>query len=101
MTVADDRALMDEEVLRAVIGGDEAEALLVVEPLHCSCSHVNSSTGLVRRARRMRVRQRLRTALFAPRGCVAEATLARFGSDSARIARSRRFARTLAAPQAG
>ena len=46
MAVGDDRALMDEQVLRAVIGGDEAEALLVVEPLHGSCRHVNSSTGL-------------------------------------------------------
>ena len=31
--VADDRALMDKEVLRAVIGSDEAEALFVAEPL--------------------------------------------------------------------
>src|SRR5690349_14947440 len=30
---------MGEEVLAAVIGRDEPEALLVVEPLHGSCSH--------------------------------------------------------------
>src|SRR5262245_28519307 len=38
--VAGDRALVDEQVLRAVIGGDEAEALLVAEPLHGSTGHV-------------------------------------------------------------
>ena len=34
-------ALMDEEVGRAVLGCDETEALLVVEPLHGSVRHVN------------------------------------------------------------
>src|SRR5690606_19574154 len=32
-----DRRVVDEAVLRTVLGGDEAEALGVVEPLHCSC----------------------------------------------------------------
>src|SRR5579875_2365920 len=35
-----DRGVVDEEVLARLIGGDEAEALLVAEPLHCSCGHV-------------------------------------------------------------
>src|SRR5204863_7039534 len=35
-----DAALMDEEVLAAVVGGDEAVALLVAEPLHGACCHV-------------------------------------------------------------
>src|SRR2546426_3584031 len=30
---------MDKEVLRAVIGSDEAEALLVAEPFNCSSGH--------------------------------------------------------------
>src|SRR5690606_27557470 len=29
-----DRRMMDEQILAAVLGGDEAEALLIVEPLH-------------------------------------------------------------------
>jgi hypothetical protein len=31
---------MHEEILAAVIGGDEAEALGVVEPLYGTCTHV-------------------------------------------------------------
>src|SRR4051794_6513717 len=34
------RRVMNEEVLAAFIGGDEAEALVVVEPLDGSCCHV-------------------------------------------------------------
>jgi hypothetical protein len=29
-----DRRVVDEAVLLAIVGGDEAEALLIVEPLH-------------------------------------------------------------------
>ena len=35
-----DCALVDEEILRAVIRGDEAEALVRVEPLDCSAWHL-------------------------------------------------------------
>src|SRR6476659_6458203 len=52
--VADDRALVDEQVLRAVIRGDEAEALLVAEPLHGSTRHVRTPLVYVRRTQRMR-----------------------------------------------
>src|SRR3954453_12671773 len=45
--VAVDGGVMDEEVLAPVVGGDEAEALLVAEPLdgsggHCWSSHVGA-----------------------------------------------------------
>src|SRR3954468_10859833 len=39
VAVAHDRLVMDEEVLARLIGSDEAEALLVAEPLHGSCWH--------------------------------------------------------------
>src|SRR3954469_8760244 len=35
-----DRGVVDEEVLAALIGRDEAEALVVVEPLDGSCCHL-------------------------------------------------------------
>src|SRR5207344_2218529 len=38
--VACDRAVVHEDVGATVVLGDEAEALLAVEPLHSSCSHV-------------------------------------------------------------
>src|SRR4051795_11138529 len=34
-----DRLVMDEQVLAGLVRRDEAEALLVVEPLHGSCGH--------------------------------------------------------------
>src|SRR3954466_6662034 len=51
--VAGDRALMDKEVLRAIIGSDEAEALFVAEPLYGSGRHVLLLCGYVLRTRRM------------------------------------------------
>src|SRR5271165_1187801 len=39
IALADDRTVMDEQVLGLVIGRYEPESLLVAEPLHCSCSH--------------------------------------------------------------
>src|SRR5918997_314569 len=42
-----DGRVMHEEVLRTLVGCDEAEALLVAEPLHGACRHLSSncSTG--------------------------------------------------------
>ena len=40
--VAGDRREMDERVLAPVIGSDEAEALLVAEPLHDTGSHLTA-----------------------------------------------------------
>src|SRR4051812_19603753 len=37
-----DRAVVREQILAAVVGRDEAEALGVVEPLHGTCSHCHS-----------------------------------------------------------
>src|SRR3954452_7562553 len=37
---------MDEQILAGVIGRDESEALVVVEPLHGSCCHVLSPPGV-------------------------------------------------------
>jgi hypothetical protein len=46
---------VDEEVGRAVVGGDEAIALVGVEPLHCALSHsllrLRRSSGPRARAR--------------------------------------------------
>src|SRR5258708_11349277 len=47
---ARDRGEVDEHVPRPVVGGDEAKALIGVEPLHCSCCHQLKS--FIRRARR-------------------------------------------------
>jgi hypothetical protein len=44
---------MDKEVLRAIIGSDEAEALFVAEPLYGSGRHVLLLCGYVLRTRRM------------------------------------------------
>src|SRR5450759_4180400 len=35
-----DTCVVDEQVLVAIIGGDEAEPLVVAEPLHCAGRHV-------------------------------------------------------------
>src|SRR5438067_8415815 len=40
VALADDRAVMDEQILAALIGDDEAVPLLVVEPLHGSGCHI-------------------------------------------------------------
>src|SRR6202046_5942636 len=39
-----DRGEVHEHVRRPVIGGDETEALVGVEPLHCSCCHQSTSS---------------------------------------------------------
>src|SRR5579862_8340476 len=41
---ARDRGEVHEHVRRPIIGGDEAKALVGVEPLHCSCCHQSSSS---------------------------------------------------------
>src|SRR5262249_51850421 len=46
VAVSLDRAVMNEEVLATVVRCDEAEALLVGEPLHGSLCHVFTSTAL-------------------------------------------------------
>src|SRR4051794_32100436 len=42
-SIARDRAVMDEQVLAAVVGGDEPIPLRVVEPLHGSSCHIDTS----------------------------------------------------------
>src|ERR1700734_1530581 len=44
-----DRGEVDEHVRRPVIWGDETEALVGVEPLHCSCCHQFKSSNLLSR----------------------------------------------------
>src|SRR5258708_8358112 len=39
-----DPCVVDEQVLVAIVRGDEAEPLIVTEPLHCAGRHVISST---------------------------------------------------------
>src|SRR4051794_2512492 len=51
--LAQDRAVMDEDVLRAVIGSDEPVALVVAEPLDCSSRHLLPPL-VVLRTRRLR-----------------------------------------------
>src|SRR4051794_15029094 len=41
-----DRAVMHEEILSAVLGGDEPEALVVVEPLYGSRWHTSSTESV-------------------------------------------------------
>jgi hypothetical protein len=43
MALTDDRGVMNEQVAGLVVGRDEAETLLVAEPLHGSSSHCLSS----------------------------------------------------------
>src|SRR5215212_5555723 len=40
------RTVVDEQVLAGIIGRDETEALVVVEPLNCSCCHVLAPSGV-------------------------------------------------------
>src|SRR6185436_19331945 len=42
--LAHDGAVMDEDVLRAVIGGDEPVTLVIAEPLDCSGRHLASTS---------------------------------------------------------
>src|SRR4029077_9058794 len=51
VAVSLDGGVVDEDVRRAVIGGDETIALVRVEPLHCALSHVLSCRGGHRDAR--------------------------------------------------
>src|SRR3954449_7233131 len=47
VSVGLNRCVVDEEVLARLVRGDESEALLVREPLHCSGRHVSfTSTAL-------------------------------------------------------
>src|SRR4051794_10140288 len=51
--LAEDGAVMDEDVLRAVIGSDEPVALVVAEPLDSSSRHALPPLNVLR-TRRMR-----------------------------------------------
>src|ERR1700709_561415 len=42
---------MNEQVLVAVVGGDETDPLVVAEPLHCASRHVGTPPRYVRAAR--------------------------------------------------
>src|SRR3954469_13985705 len=55
-----DAGVVDEEVLAALVRGDEAEALVVVEPLHGSGSHDFLHGLCALRTPRKLLRQRLR-----------------------------------------
>src|SRR4029079_6298662 len=70
-----DRLVMDEEVRAGLIGGDEAEALLIAEPLHGSCCHVAFPPRDVWccETRRVLLRQRLRDAGTSRPGAVVPA----------------------------
>ena len=52
VTLAVDAGVMDEQVLVAVIGGDEAKTLVVAEPLHGASWHVELPPRYVRAAAR-------------------------------------------------
>src|SRR3954465_4201480 len=41
-----DRAVVNEEVLAAVVGRNESKALVVTKPLHSSCRHLGSPSGV-------------------------------------------------------
>src|SRR5581483_476197 len=57
---ADDRRMVDEQVFALIVGGDEAKALLVAEPLHGSGCHVPSRENCCA-ARRGRSRRAITT----------------------------------------
>src|SRR5215204_2351660 len=72
-----DRVVMHEQILALVIGCDEAKALLVAEPLHGSCCHLNSPPGVcaLRNAEGARRQQlRKRGALLRSSGCSTRAS---------------------------
>src|SRR4029079_7903954 len=52
--VAGDRGVVNEQILRSVVGGDEAVALRVVEHLNGSSCHVAPPYGLSRTGREVR-----------------------------------------------
>src|SRR3954452_23761942 len=52
-----DRGVMDEKILAAFIGRDEAEALVVVEPLNGACCHISSLRCCVTAETRRAVKQ--------------------------------------------
>src|SRR5829696_586111 len=53
VAAAGDRGVVDEEVLAVVVGGDEAVALVVAEPLHGSSGHQWTSGRRCCETRRM------------------------------------------------
>ena len=82
---------MDEEVLRAVIGSDEAEALLVAEPLHGSSRHVIAPLRIcAANAEDARQQRRRARARFARRYCLAD-----YPATVAARRRSRGFAASM------
>src|SRR5204863_2008153 len=62
-----DRGVVDEEIAAALVRRDEAEPLLVAEPLDCSCWHVESSSG-ARSATTRRTEWSRRLHLLSPPG---------------------------------
>src|SRR5687767_9447551 len=69
VTLSLDGAVVDEQILAAVLGRDEAEALVGVEPLNCSGWHF-ASTVMCWPTRRMLTEQQLRQpALLRPDVC--------------------------------
>src|SRR3989440_818625 len=54
VALADDRAVMNEQILAAVIGGDEPIPLVGVEPLHGSGCHRKTPPLLIRNGQRRR-----------------------------------------------
>src|SRR2546423_1737071 len=56
VTLADDRAVMHEQVLAAFVRSDEAIPLVGVEPLHGSGRHINTSSVRLRNGQRRRTR---------------------------------------------
>ena len=43
VAIAGDAAVMDEEILRIVVRGNEAITFGIIEPFDCSATHVNTS----------------------------------------------------------
>lgn len=54
------RRVMSEQVLPLIVRGDEAEALVRVEPLNCAGSHVNSNSSGIESSQAMRGKNRAR-----------------------------------------
>ena len=72
-----DRGLVHENLFRAVVGGDEPETLLGVEPLHLRASPAEGASGNARRSHRRRIHRSLLSTSAAERSAARRRGAAR------------------------
>src|SRR4051812_33536386 len=84
-SLGDDRRVVNEEVLARLVRRDEAEALVVVEPLHRSGGHTEPSTLSCCVSRRMLMKQRP-----APPALPRRALTRPYGREHTNVAQARK-----------